>query len=329
MKEEEIRPADLFNKYLELSARDASLCFNSSKFKKINCPACNNSKVHEVFEKWGFQFVECDNCHSVFQSPRPLQKDFEKFYQNSQSTKYWTEVFFPAVLEKRRIKLFKPKAKEIVALCKNNGFFPKTIADIGAGFGLLLEELNKDFNHHPELIAVEPNPKMADICRKKGFTVAPVFAEDADKMISNLDLVISLEVLEHVYDPLFFCTSLNKLIKPNGKVLITTLTISGFDIQVLWEKSKSISPPHHINFLSIEGFEILLKNAGFKNINIFTPGKLDVDIVKNYISENPAYISENHFIKTLLSKNEKVLNNFQIFLSENQLSSHCWIWAEK
>ena len=53
----------------------------------------------------------------------------------------------------------------------------------------------------------------------------------------------------------------------------------GFDLQMLWEKSSQISPPHHINFLSLNGFRSLFNRAGLKNIQLTTPGQLDVDIL--------------------------------------------------
>jgi hypothetical protein len=38
--------------------------------------------------------------------------------------------------------------------------------------------------------------------------------------------------------------------------------------------------------LTTEGLDLMVKRAGFEVIEISTPGKLDVDIVKNMIEEN-------------------------------------------
>jgi hypothetical protein len=64
-------------------------------------------------------------------------------------------------------------------------------------------------------------------------------------------------------------------------------------------------------------------------VDIFTPGKLDVDIVKNTVEERPDALNDQRFIRNLLKLDEKVLKEFQQFLSKHRLSSHCWIWAEK
>lgn len=328
MKESDIRPAEIFQKYLELCAVDAKKYFEKSARTPINCPACNGSDIKNAFVKNGFGYVLCKRCATLYQSPRPKKDDFDRFYKDSPSSKYWAHTFFPSVAEARRKHLFRPKVNEIMALCNKSNFTPYVIADIGAGFGIFLEEWRHQ-NPDAKLIAIEPNPDMANICRKKSISVAECFAEDAKKLYEQIDLAIAFEVIEHVYDPLSFCKSLGKLLLPGGRLLLTGLTVDGFDIQVLWKNSKSISPPHHLNFMSIVGFEHLMKRAGLSIVKIFTPGKLDVDIVKNNILETSESQGQQRFIYNMLQKDTLTQKNFQKFLRQNQLSSHCWVWAKK
>jgi SAM-dependent methyltransferase len=293
MKESDIRPKELFQKYLELSAADTETYFISSQREHLSCPACGNQTSQPAFEKSGFGYTVCRSCQTLYQNPRPPLEEFSRFYQESPSAQYWAKEFFPAVAEIRREKLFKPKVMELARLCQNENFKPAVVADIGAGFGLFLEEWRILFPD-TRTIAIEPNP-----------------------------------VIEHVHDPLVFCNSLNHLLRAGGRLLLTGLSVDGFDIQVLWEHAKSISPPHHINFMSIQGFKQLLKRAGFSKVDIFTPGKLDVDIVKNTVEERDDALRGQRFIRNLLKQDEKVLKEFQQFLSKHRLSSHCWVWAVK
>jgi SAM-dependent methyltransferase len=328
MKEEDIRPATLFAKYLEMTANDAEVYFANAERSAVPCPACKDHRYKRAFNKWGFEYVACESCSTLYLSPRPEREYFEKFYQESPSARYWAKEFFPAVAEIRRKKLFKPKVMELARLCQNENFKPPVVADVGAGFGLFLEEWRHLFPD-TQTIAIEPNPEMADLCRRKKFEVIECFAEQASSLYGHIDLVVAFEVIEHVHDPFVFCNSLNRLLRRGGRLLLTGLSVDGFDIQTLWEHSKSVSPPHHINFLSILGFEQLLTRVGFSNVRIFTPGKLDVDIVKNFVAEKPDILKNQRFIKNLLNRSEKTLKDFQMFLSDHQFSSHCWIWAEK
>ena len=120
---------------------------------------------------------------------------------------------------------------------------------------------------------------------------------------------------------------MKKLLKPGGILIFTTLTISGFDLLVLGENSKSISPPHHINFLSIEGIRSLIKRCGLQEVLIETPGKLDVDIVKNMYEEIPELELPN-FVEYLIKERDNTTHiEFQEFLRKNNLSSHVRVIA--
>jgi len=122
--------------------------------------------------------------------------------------------------------------------------------------------------------------------------------------------------------------ALRRLLKPGGHLVISGLGVDGFDIQVLWDKSKSISPPYHLNFLSVLGFEMLFKRLGFQDIQVDTPGQLDLDIVVNALKEDSS-IGSDRVVRLLLRRNGGELANFQEFLVENRLSSHCRIFAKK
>lgn len=327
MKEADIRPAELLQGYIDLCAQDAVTYFTSPR-ADVPCPACGAEDGQPAFEKNGFGYLLCDLCGTLYQSPRPPQEDFFHFYQESPSSRYWFQVFFPTVAEARRVNIFRPKVDEIARLCRENELTPRLWTDIGAGYGLLQEEGRAAF---PEtrMVAIEPNPDLAAQCRGRNLEVLECFAEEADALTGQADLVTALEVVEHIHDPLVFVIALKRLLAPAGRLLITGPTADGFDIQMLWQKSKTVLPPHHINLISVRGFEILLSRAGFTRISVFTPGKLDVDIVLNALAQGETLSPGQRFIQTLLARGETTRAAFQKFLQEQRLSSHCWAWAVK
>ena len=144
--------------------------------------------------------------------------------------------------------VFAPKAKEILSKTQELNIDIDKIADIGAGYGIFLEEWKK-ISNTKTLTAIEPSSEMADICRSKGFDVYELMVEDINKKI-NANLTVCFEVLEHAHDPFQFIMSLKNVMHSNGYLLLTTLSVDGFDIQQLWSHSDQISPPHHINFIN-------------------------------------------------------------------------------
>ena len=328
MKESDIRPKEIFAKYLELSKADAKNFFNDIKNRyNINCPACNSDFTETSFTKDEFNYKICSNCESLFLSPRPPKDIFDNFYKNSISSNYCAEVFFPAVAEVRRELIFKERVSKVLEFCKIKDIDHNSIIDVGAGYGIFLEEWKK-VNPKDNIYALEPGEKLANICRSKNIETLEKFSEDAIEWKHKADIVTCFEVFEHVHSPFDFVSSIKRLAKPGGTILISGLTVDGFDIQYLWEESKSISPPHHLNFLSVTGINKLFNTIGFKDIEIFTPGKLDFDIVKNHIIENKGLKKNNKFLNKIIERGKNAELDFQDFLKKNKLSSHFWIFAK-
>jgi len=326
MKEDEIRKREVFNKYLELLAKDVEIFFKDhSKFIQIKCPACNSDDAEEAMTKNKFTYFICKKCDTLFVNPRPPIEMLSAFYSNSPSTTFWVNDFFLPVAETRREKIFKPRAEYISSfLGKNENL---VIGDIGAGFGLFLEELRK-IKINNSFVAIEPSVEMANICRSKGLEVINNVMESVEEDKYKFDVLTSFELFEHLYNPEEFLAKVFKVLKAGGYFVFTTLNGLGFDIQVLWEKSKSVTPPHHLNFFNPWSIRLLLEKVGFNIVEVSTPGVLDWDIVEGgYLHEN---IYPGRFFETVSKRgSQEAKNSFQSWLSNNSFSSHMRIIAKK
>jgi hypothetical protein len=155
------------------------------------------------------------------------------------------------------------------------------MVDIGGGFGLFAEEIKALCGQAP--VVIEPGPDLAAACREKFLPVIQKFLEEvvpAD-LPNGPKAFVSFELFEHLYDPATFLRQLSSLMASGDLFIFTTLSGSGVDIQALWEDSKSVTPPHHLNFLNPRSVALLLARLGFENLAITTPGKLDIDILAN------------------------------------------------
>ncbi len=327
MKESKIRPQKLFNNYLELSKKDNHFFFSDhSRFIEIGCPACGNEKRTTQFVKHGFTYVQCSDCSSLYLSPRPPADMYDVYYQEAESVKFWSTHFYKETAEARRQEIYRPRARNIAKWaeqfsikCGDNSLF----VDIGAGYGIFLEEV-KELGLFDQLMGIEPSPDLAQKCKKRGFKVLEKYLEKIDEKKINATFATAFEVLEHVLDPLSFLNSACDILQPGGLIMFTTLTVSGFDIQILWQHSKSVHPPHHINLLSVDGLYRLIERSGMELIDLCTPGELDVDIVRNIQNEN-SDIKLPRFVASIISSPTKVRDRFQNFLKENKLSSHAQV----
>ena len=324
MKESEIRPKKIFDKFLELAKKDTIAYFSKSDRLKIKCPACD-SRGKYSFSKDNFDYCSCPECETLYVNPRPVSEAFSNYYTNSHSSKYWATTFYKKTANARRKKIWKPKAKMIFDILENEGKNDMMIIDVGGGYGIFAEEMQKLSGY--QTMIIEPGPHLAEVCRKKGFHVIQKFLEKVsrDDLPKAQKCFVSFELFEHLHSPRVFLEKLYSLMNPNDLFIFTTLSGRGLDIQLLWESSPSVSPPHHLNFFNPNSVKVLLKEIGFKNILVTTPGKLDIDILSN----NKDHIKDKFWKSFINTSNEEQKKIFQSAITESGWSSHMMVIAKR
>lgn len=318
MKEEEIRPQDIFDEYLRLCEQDIATYFSDAPRHTTECPACGTVGLF-AFEKNGFRYDECPACFTLFVSERPEKETFDRYYTDSPSTKYWATTFYRQTEESRRLKLWKPKAKLLLSKVAAYGA-PGTVVDIGGGYGTFAEEIRA---LGQQVVVIEPSRHLAAVCRGKGLLVIEKFLEGVDpqELPAGPRCFASFELFEHLYEPAEFLQSIGRLMGEGDLFVFTTLSGTGVDIRVLWEQSKSVSPPHHLNFFNPHSVKTLLDRVGFLVEEVTTPGKLDVDIMANSL---PA-VKDRFWSSFLAMSDEAARQRMQESLAQNLLSSHMMV----
>lgn len=324
MKEQDIRPNDLFNEYLALAAKDAVTYFEQSSRIPIPCPACGG-QGQKLLEKYGFVYDECSSCQTFYVNPRPPKCDFDSYYTDAPSTRFWATHFYRQTAASRREHLWKPKAQKIHELISTYGPNTKWLADIGGGYGIFAEEFSK-ISELP-VIVIEPSDSLSSECRQRGLSVIQSFLEELDssKLPDGPGTFVSFELFEHLHDPAQFLARCYDLLPPDGLLILTTLSGLGLDIRVLAEASKAVFPPHHLNFFNPRSLQQLLEICGFQVLETSTPGKLDVDILEN----NQEAVRDSFFKAFLRHASDEQKANLQSYLVHNKLSSHMWAVAKK
>jgi len=324
MKECEIRPQHIFDEYLRLASGDIRKYFSHTRKIQGDCPACG-VKGKQAFKKNGFDYCVCPACKTLYVNPRPPERTFKRYYLESRSSKYWAETFYKETAIARRRKLWRPKAAFIARRLRAYKAAGWPIIDIGGGYGIFAEEMRK-YSPQPVLV-IEPAPHLARICKDKGLPLLAKFLENVKRrdLPSGSKVFVSFELLEHLYCPKTFLKRLLKLMLPGDLFIFTTLSGMGIDIQLLWRNSKSVYPPHHLNFFNPASIRILLLQLGFKVIEVTTPGKLDVDIMLN----NRFFIKDRFWKTFLASADESQRRRWQRLISDTGWSSHMMVISER
>lgn len=326
-KENDIRPDHLIkigDKYFYEDAR--FLKKNKKKFIKFDCPACNSKKKKFFFNKNSFKYYQCLNCETIYITPRPNEKLLNRFYANSKLYKFWNKYIFPASEKAREKKIFLPRAKKIISVIKKYKVKKNAIMDIGAGFGTFCKVMNK-INFFKNVYALEPNPHNAENCRKKLIKTFNTSIEKINpKLLKDIDVVTSFEVIEHICYPRKFLKKINKVLKKNTILVFTCPNGLGFETIVLQKKADTFDH-EHLNYFNPYSAKLMTEKCGFKVLEVLTPGVIDVDIVYNKFKQKK-FITKDKFLLKVF-ENEDLKLNFQNFLAKNKLSSHMWIIARK
>ena len=328
-REFELWPSKLFDKYLKITEQEVKrLLIDSGKLVDISCPGCNSSRKKKAFKKYGLDYVECIDCKTLYLSPRPSDDQIKRYYNESKSIEFWYSNIVKETLKSRNIHQSKPRATWIANLTEEHFQNPKVFVEfnpISPGF---LQEID-NLNLFKTKILFNPYIKtLKSFTKEKNFKIIDGSSPEKFNEI-NANAVSALGVIDRVFNPEKFLNIAKSLLLDNGLLFLTTSTISGFDLQVLWDKSKSIFPPDRINLLSIEGLTTLFERNGFEIIELSTPGQLDVELVKNAINKNKN-IELSRFISYLLyNREENAHRSLQEFLQRYKLSSHVRIAARK
>lgn len=109
--------------------------------------------------------------------------------------------------------------KEILPLLPDN---PSKVLEIGCGSGNTLVWL-KSIKHCSWIGGVEISPEAVTIAGEKLDAVFPVNVEQNHLPVeeSSLDLILCLDVLEHMVDPWNVVRRLHKLLKPGGALIVS------------------------------------------------------------------------------------------------------------
>jgi len=318
----EIKPQALLNEYRRLLAKDVQEHFlDPQRLTAYACPGCRSKDRKPAFKKFGMEYVECGVCGAIYVTPRPSEEDLIQFYRNSETSKFWREQIFPNTSATRREKIFRPQARWVLEVVDR--YCPNIQLGIVLGYhsSQLIEELVQQEGSLFQVIVTTPT---ADI-------------EFADKNFSNVtvkptpigglsslgfaDIFLAFDILDRCADPDALFSAISETLTPGGLLLANTTLGSGFDLQVLWDRSESIFPPDRLNLLTVEGMTALFERHGFEAIEFSTPGRFDVEIVQRTINEDtdsdwPRFIQ--YLVK---NRDQEALNAFQEYLQAYRLSS--------
>lgn len=154
--------------------------------------------------------------------------------------------------------LMSEKLNRVTALCKG-----KTLLDVGCGNGALIDKVKDKFNY---VVGLEPDQELLNECLHRfedigHIDILPLSIEDINMVDEKFDTITTLDVIEHVNDPLEALKHIRDCINPDGIFIMTAPR--EFD----WVWRMLNKNPQHKTIHGLKGWCKLVERAGFKVIS--------------------------------------------------------------
>jgi len=146
-----------------------------------------------------------------------------------------------------------------VELCGKENY----VLDIGCHDGTITQKIAKKGN---KVEGLELDKKKAAIARKKGFKVYIGKVQKIPAESNKYDVVHMSEVIEHFLETEKALKEIHRVLKPNGRLIITTPNTTSFRdrVLVLFGKLPAyVSHEEHVKFFNVNRLKNYLKKSNF------------------------------------------------------------------
>ncbi len=219
----------------------------------VQCPWCLSEKIalHKLIS-YGFQIDRyiCKCCKTMWMAKMPNKKKLDDIYKMFLLNEINKSTAFGSTNE--RI------AKSIIKASGISSGFGDCL-DYGAGQGQLAKTLiNMSSEENDSVSIYEPYSDVkSSIC---------IFNDWRDVENKKFDWVFMVEVVEHLSNPIDELMKIRKVLKPNGKLIITTPNSRGLQAlskKVYWRESLN---PTHLTLFSEQSLRVLAEKAGYSSV---------------------------------------------------------------
>jgi len=230
----------------------------------LSCPVCQSANTahwssapdYEYFSVEGnFNYYTCRDCGTIFIDPVPvalLHKIYPANYYSFVNKGKNPVVRVKEWLDRRFFrKIIKQLPGDTLA-----------VLDVGGGTGWMLDVLKRADQRIQFTQSVDIDPRAREGAEAKGHAYFEGTIEqfETDK---RFDLVLLLNLIEHVADPKAVMQKAGDLLKPGGRIVIKTPNTDSWDARLFrntyWG---GLHSPRHWVIFSEKSFRLLLNGTG-------------------------------------------------------------------
>ncbi|HYV91960.1 MAG TPA: class I SAM-dependent methyltransferase [Chitinophagales bacterium] len=215
-----------------------------------------------------FHLVKCASCGFVFSQKIPTEQELIDLYNHYGRDDYLSPV---------TVKRFHQILDALEKFRQTNN-----LIDVGCGIGYFLEVAKeRGWN----VYGTEFTDDAVRICRDKGIMMHQGKLDPENYEPHSFDVVISIEVIEHINNPLEETRNFKSILRTGGCIYLTTPNFNALSRIILKEKWNVLAYPEHLCYYSPKTIRRLFKTQNFSKAKIETTG-ISITRMKSSMSQS-------------------------------------------
>lgn len=227
------------------------------------CPMCEGVDLRRSFEGTfkPYALAHCEHCHFYFLSPRPKQTRMAEVYRAP--TYYAGEAATGYGDYARQSVALGMTFERMLRWLERRGLTEGNLLEVGCGYGYFLQQARSRFR---SVEATEMSPHAA--CAAEAHADR-VFLGGIDEVPEGerYDLIVALQVLEHVYQPRAFVRSLASRLRRGGYLLLGVPDMGSPWRHLLGARWPSFKIPEHVLYFDRSSLMRLMREEGLGSVH--------------------------------------------------------------
>jgi 2-polyprenyl-3-methyl-5-hydroxy-6-metoxy-1,4-benzoquinol methylase len=231
-----------------------------------DCPACAQVTEQQfLYSRNGCNILRCRTCGlGQAQTPAfdPASYYTAEYFSGRQSDGYADYLAAEPVLRRE----FTRTVAFIRQWCDGG-----RLLEIGCAYGFFLHEAKEYFDVSGIELAVDA----ATYCQRSGLSVSPGVADETTlHRAEKVDVIVMLDVIEHLHDPRGTLVLLSRHLRPGGIIMITTGDFGSVAARLCGRYWRLMTPPQHLWFFGRESIVRLAASLGLKVERVDHPWRI-------------------------------------------------------
>jgi len=231
----------------------------------LACPACGTRTAHRfLYAKNRCDILQCAACGlGRAQAPAfdPATYYTQGYFSGDHADGYADYLGAEPVLRREF-------ARTLAFIRRYRG--TGKLLEVGCAYGFFLQEAKRYFS----VRGIELADDAAAYCRRHGLAVETGTVDEVERGGGPFDVIVLLDVIEHLPDPRATIAALARALAPGGVILLTTGDFASLAARAFGSAWRLMTPPQHLWFFTSRSMERLAAGAGLEIASLDHPGKI-------------------------------------------------------